>query len=361
MKKFILCGIILSQLVSGAVFAGDLVKQVGFDATRGLRKWPANATLELDTEKKHSGKSSIVFTPDNHYVAYFYQKMQPNRQYTVSFWYMLEKVPIKRCGIIFNFNKKDGGNGSAGKKLFSMSEFAEADGQWHQFTGTFTTPADTAISQIQLSFYRTNAVVFIDEFKLYEGASIANAAVPEAVVKRESNSDKSTVTAPAVAAAPASGQLVKSFNFSNSSGWTKWPKANTIEIEKATGSNDKNSVVFTPDNNYCLYYYQRFKPSMTYQVNFFWKADKMPYKRCGFTLYFTSKGGKRGDKGVKNISLSSLGAISEQWQAGSFTFVFPEGAYTCQFMLNFYRSNAVVQIAELKIYETSENLTQKKN
>ena len=362
MRKSLWCGVIAALLLPGAVFAGNLIKQVGFDSTRGLMKWPASTTIELDSENKHSGKSSIVFTPDNNYVAYFYQKMQPNKQYTVSFWYISDKLPIKRCGIRFNFNKKGGGNGSAGHKLFSMSEFAEADGQWHQFTGTFTTPAETATAQIQLTFYRTNAVVYIDDFKLYAGDADASTVVIEtenSATKLSNN--KSATPMVAVTAPAATGNLVKSFTFANSSGWTKWPQANTIELEKATNSNDKDSVVFTPDNNYCLYFYQRFKPAMSYRADFAWKADKMPIKRCGFMLYFTSKGGKRGDKGSKNISLSSLGEIKDQWQYSSFNFTFPEGAYTCQFMLNFYRCNTVVQLADLKIYEDNGAQPQKKN
>ena len=56
---------------------GILLKSINFESPSGFSKWPADSQVELDTEDFKEGKSSIVFTPDNHYVAYFYQKLTP--------------------------------------------------------------------------------------------------------------------------------------------------------------------------------------------------------------------------------------------------------------------------------------------
>lgn len=146
----------------------QVLKYWNFESEKDVMKWPDDAVIELDDEYFVKGEKSIVFTPDNNYVAYFYQDMKAGHRYKISCWAKMSAKPIDRVGIYIAYNKANGGNGSAGHDLFSFSKLAPADGEWHECQVEFTAPAETFRAQVQLAMYRTNVEVFIDEFRLFD-------------------------------------------------------------------------------------------------------------------------------------------------------------------------------------------------
>lgn len=328
--------LIVAAQVPNVMAESKLVRHITFETTAGIQQWPESSVMELDTESKREGKSSLVMTPDNNYVAYFYQKVTAGHEYKLVFWYKVDKVPIQRCGILVNFAKKGGANGSAGSQLFSMKDFAVADNAWHEHTIKFTPPADAETCQLQLGFYRTNAVVNIDDLRLYDENAVANEAPKESV-------PRGTVV--------SKGKLIKHLDFTSEKGLAQWPSNVKIGITPADNSKDgRPSVLFTPESNYSAYFYERLEPG-EYSMEFDWKADDTPISRCGMMIFFTSKGGKRGDLGTKNVPLSSFGDADGSWKHAAFRFTVPADSSACQIMMAFYRTNASVSIADLKIYK----------
>ncbi len=322
---------ILAGLSLGAMAEGKLLKHWNFESSEGMMKWPEGTTVELDEEEFKQGKKSIVFTPDNGYCVYFYTPVAAGKEYSVNFWYKADKTPIKRCGVLVNFAKPDGGNNSAGSQLLSLSDICEPDNQWHQANFKFTAPPDAVKAQIQLAFYRTNATVFIDDFKFYD--------------------ESVTVEKPTIPTAPVStGQLVKAVDFSSATGLTLWPTEAKLTLTKDEEIG-RNFVSFTPANNYSVYWYMKPLPGKIYAVEFLFRANGDAIKRCGFSLFFTAPGGKRGDLGIQEFPLVTMGDSNGNWRPASFKFTVPANTATCQFMLNFYRCNIDVDIADLKIFQ----------
>ena len=332
-KQLIFTGIFCTVLcATGTLSAqGRLLKNLDFESTNGIQQWPADAVLELDPEEAKQGKSSIVFTPDNHYVAYFYQKLVPGHKYRITFWAKMDKAPIKRCGISIAFAKKSGGNGSAGRETFSLADLAPADNAWHECSVEFTAPPETFNSQVMLAMHRTNAVVNIDDFKLYDMSLEA----PKSV-------EKGTVT--------SKGELQKSVSFTNATGLMKWPANVAFDFQNPDGPEGRSAIVFTPAASYSAYFYQQLSRGK-YTIEFDWKADETPIKRCALIVFFTSPGGKRGDLGQANIPLASLGEADGSWKHAAVPITVPEGTgKVSQIMLAMYRTNTPIYISDLKVY-----------
>lgn len=330
MKKFTL--VLAAACFAGSVAAeGRLLRSFDFEKEAGLQKWPGDAVMELDPEAPQQGKSSIVFTPDNNYVAYFYQNMVPGREYAVKFWYKADKLPIKRCGILLNFTKKGGKNGDAGTQLFSLADFGTANDEWHEQTLKFTAPPETANCQVQLAFYRTNATVNIDNLRLYDaGAPAAESVAPGKVV--------------------STGKLLKQVDFASAAGLQKWPVESVFDLRQPDGKDGRAAIAFMPDSSYSAYFYQQLAPG-EYSIEFDWKANETPIARCAMILFFTSKGGKRGDLGNTTVPLSTLGEADGGWKHASFKFTVPANAGASQVMMAMYRTNTPVYIADLKIFQ----------
>ncbi len=102
---------------------------------------------------------------------------------------------------------------------------------------------------------------------------------------------------------------------------------------------------------FLVYFYMKPVAGKTYAAEFLFRADGDAIKRCGFTVFFTSQGGKRGDLGNQHVSLVSLGDSNGNWRPGSFRFTVPAKTDSCQFIINFFRSNVNVDIADLKIFQ----------
>ena len=327
MKKQILLAI-FSALALNVSAEGKLIKSWNCENTQGVLVWPAGTTLELDDEFAHQGKKSLVFTPDNNSCVYFWHKVKPNNKYSISFYYKTAKAPIARCGATINFKTADGKTVAQHKPL---ADVCIADDQWHKAKFEFTAPENAVNSQVMLAFFRCNTEVFIDEFKFFdESVQIEKKALPVSPV--------------------STGTLFKAFNFSNPKEFMKWPASTPVNVQKESNLN-KDYLSFSADANGSLYNYLRPVPGKSYTVEFLYRASGDALKRCGFTLFFTSKGGKRGDLKTQHVPLVDLSPSNGNWVPASFKFTVPENTANMQFMLNFYRLNIDLDIADIKIYQ----------
>ncbi len=136
-----------------------------FENSTGIFFWPNGTSVTLDAKEFKSGKSSITFTPDNHYTAYWYVDVEPSQRYKVSFWYRADKKMLARNGVSVSYNLPGQGNGSGGRTEISLGE-GKADSQWHEFEATFDVPEKVTRTQFMLNFFRTIATVNIDDLKL---------------------------------------------------------------------------------------------------------------------------------------------------------------------------------------------------
>lgn len=186
---------------------GKVLSQQDFETRQGILAWP-NVPVLLDTQIFKSGKSSIQFTPDNNYDAYWYLKVDSGHRYKVSLWYRADKKMLARNGVSINFNLPGQGNGSGGRASLSFGA-NQADSEWHQYESTFDVPLGVTNAQFMLDFFRTISTVNIDDLTITDiGASpdpVAPAAPttaqPETPVKqsatpRTSNADHPVATMP---------------------------------------------------------------------------------------------------------------------------------------------------------------------
>ncbi|MBO4630974.1 MAG: hypothetical protein J5858_03535 [Lentisphaeria bacterium] len=331
MKKQLIAFFLISA--AGMLCAqGRLLKHLDFESTAGIQPWPEDSVLEIDTEDFKQGKGSLIFTPDNNCVAYFYQPMIAGHKYRITCWVKMEKKPIARCGISLAFAKKNGANDSAGRKMFSFADLVPGDNQWHECKVEFTAPPETHRAQVQLAMYRTNAVINVDDLTLRDLSQEPPADAPKGSIVSK-------------------GKLLKSLDFASAEGLMKWPEKAVFNLQKPDAPDGRHAIIFTPEDSYSAYFYQIMPPG-EYSIEFDWKAAETPIKRCALMVFFTSPGGKRGDLGQQSFPLSSLGEADGAWKHAAVRFKVPEGVgKTSQVMLAMYRTNTVIQIADLKIFQ----------
>ena len=327
MKKHFLLTF-LSALALSAHAEGKLIKSWNCENPRDILVWPAGTTLELDDEFAHQGEKSLVFTPDNNCCVYFWHKVKPGNKYSISFYYKTAKAPIARCGATINFKTADGKTVTQHKPL---ADVCIADDQWHEAKFDFTAPDNAINAQVMLAFFRCNTEVFIDEFKFFdESVQIEKKSLPTGPVSQ--------------------GTLFKAFDFKNPKEFMKWPASTPVKVRHDKSIN-RDYISFSADANGSLYNYLRPVPGKTYTVEFLYRASGDALKRCGFTLFFTGKGGKRGNLKTQHVPLLELQPGNGSWGPASFKFTVPENTANMQFMLNFYRLNIDLDIADIKIYQ----------
>lgn len=186
MKKLIF---VIPFLAASAFGGGTLLKSLTFEDEKGFQAWPGDCTVELDEEEFTEGKKSIVFTPDNNFVVYFWQQYRPGVKYAATFKMKAEKTLIPRITFAVNFKKAD--RSSAGTFAKPLKDLAPCDNEWHDVRVEFTCPEGAVRGQTMLSMFRCNTTVFIDDFKLYElDGSAAAAPAPAAVASGSSGKRK---------------------------------------------------------------------------------------------------------------------------------------------------------------------------
>lgn len=326
----------IAMFLTGTLLAeGRLLKRLDFDSQAQFQVWPEDSVAELDDENPKEGKTAIVFTPDNNFVAYFYYPVTSGHEYQLKFWIRMEAKLIPRCGISIAYAKIGGGNGSAGRQSFPAADLAPADNQWHECSVTFTAPDDAVKAQVMFAMHRANATVFIDDARFYD------------------NSRPAAVSA-ATGLTVSRGELIRKVIFDKPDGLLIWPNETKFDFRKPDGETGRSALVVTPDNSYSAYFYQKLTPGK-YTVEFDWIALEKPIPRCALIVFYTSRGGTRGDLGNTTIPLATLSEADGAWKHAVASLVVPENVGdSCQVMLALWRTNTTVQVADLKIYRETE-------
>lgn len=316
---------------------GILLKSLNFESNAGFSKWPGDAQVELDPEEFKEGKSSIVFTPDNNYVAYFFQKLVPGHEYVITCWAKMDAEPIKRCGIGVNFAKQGGGNSSAGSVIFPFAELMPADNEWHFCKVTFKAPEGAVRGQVMLSLLRTNATVFVDDFRLYD-------------MSAKSVAKGTTAT---------KGKVLRKLNFVSTSGLNSDPKGK-IALGKPENNDGRACIEFIPNNDrdclaYTAYFYQRLFPG-DYVIEFDYQTPAEPIARAALMIQFGGPGKKLGELGTVTRKVSEFGVCDGSWQHAVIPVKVPQGVNNARILFAFYRTNVPIRIADFQIIRTaSEN------
>lgn len=148
----------------------------------------------------------------------------------------------------------------------------------------------------------------------------------------------------------AQGTLIWENGYETIKGLIAWPNGSQIVLDTENKKNGNSSILFTADNNCTVYAYLPMKSNYKYHISLWYKADKTPISRNGILCNFNKKGEGNGSAGNKLLPFENINA-DKQWHEFSADFVsLPETA-VCQFQTCFYRTNASVNIDDIKLYE----------
>lgn len=161
----------LCLLVVPVSAAEDSARRVffedGFEEPTTWRTWPGGRQRgEIVAEAPRRGATCLKLHSGPKPVLYVYIKVRQHTRYTASFW-LKSKDSSGRFGLNLNFNRKGGGNGSAGKRSLPLDMPKEQDG-WKLVEASFTTPPATGVLQLGLDFTRTSGEVWLDDVTVDE-------------------------------------------------------------------------------------------------------------------------------------------------------------------------------------------------
>lgn len=283
-----------------------------FESSTGIFFWPNGTSVSLDTKELKSGKSSINFTPDNNYSAYWYFDVEPSQRYKVSFWYRADKKILARNGVSVNFNLPGQGNGSGGRAELSLGD-GKADGQWHEYEATFDVPEKVTRVQFMLNFYRTIATVNIDDLK---------------VIPAGPTPDSAKAAKPA---APVASEEFSNGNFSQGlAKWSPWFKDGeaTAVVDNENKRDNKPSVRLTGGaGRHILAQRVAVEPGQIYNVSFWARTENDTAGNSAVTFDFQpTNAAPRPYKGLESMK----GSVD--WKQFSFQVEAPadaKAAYLC--------------------------------
>ncbi|MEM1209173.1 MAG: carbohydrate binding domain-containing protein [Planctomycetota bacterium] len=297
--------------------AASVIYENDFEQIRGLSAWPGGAVIILDGEDPKSGLSSISFGPDSNYVAYVFLDVEPNHRYSVSLDYRADRAPLDRNGVKVNFNREDGGNGSAGKHEMSFGSIT-TDNAWHAFEGTFVTPPDAVKIQFILDFYRTGANVFIDNLVIRDlGEASDEAQAPD-----------TTSTTPKPDDSGAGNTKLGEDLSESDRGWSAWfkPDQASFAIDTDQKRSGEGSIRITgADDRHILAHKIKVEPGAIYKITFAAKTEGDKIGNSAVTFdFFPTNAEPRPYIGLKQM------AGDKPWEEFTFYAEAPadaEGAY----------------------------------
>ena len=117
-----------------------------------------------DSTQTHSGAASVKITGSGNAVDQQVE-LKPDTEYELSVWVYAEGSEGARVRAFLN-----GGANQSDKKLVDTD--ANCQGQWYQYTNTFTTNADTTYANVGVvranNTHSTSGTVYVDDFEIRE-------------------------------------------------------------------------------------------------------------------------------------------------------------------------------------------------
>jgi len=177
MKKFYL---LLSFLLFGCLSSQNIFLIGGFEKNIQYKwQWniyPSDTKMEFkiiedSKEAKEGYCYAKIYVPDYDVVGTIFSffPVKQNTKYTLSFWYKnIDIMPdISNIKILLNFNKENGANGSAGRKLFNITE-NNNDNNWHFFECDFITPPEATLCHFVIRMEDVKGTIFLDNIRIIE-------------------------------------------------------------------------------------------------------------------------------------------------------------------------------------------------
>ncbi|MFA6101718.1 MAG: sugar-binding protein [Victivallaceae bacterium] len=137
--------------------------------------YPKGTNVKFEEDNKISdngkiyGKLTIPDTTAN-FSIYTYAAMKEKRNYKVNLSYKLKDIQISgnsQSQIVFNFNKLNGGNGSAGALKFPL-RIENTQDDWQTFSTEIQTPAETSKCQISINIAKIKGTIWLGDFMVEE-------------------------------------------------------------------------------------------------------------------------------------------------------------------------------------------------
>ncbi len=246
-----------------------VVFHTGFEELKGWNCWPKGKEFEIDKNVFREGQSSLKIS-DKDIVVYTYIQVKENTNYQVNFWYRTKEV-TGEIGLNLNFNKKGGGNGSAGYKYIPISSVSNKE--WEKFSVEFTTPPETFMCQFGF-LSKASGTIWIDELTIYEGTE------KKQVSEIEDTKNKTGEIS-------SYGNLIKNSGFEiddNHDGfpdnWSTWIKDSNASwcIDKEVSHTGKSSLKIqaeVPGRYFVVQRITGLQPGKTYLLKFWVKTENL--------------------------------------------------------------------------------------
>ena len=142
--------------------AGRAVFQDGFEQQLSWRAWPGgrqSGRIVPGGPDRGAGALGLGSGPKP--ILYVYIDVLEHTRYTVSFW-LKGRDLAGRFGLNLNFNRKGGGNGSAGRETVPMP-IPGRKGEWTQLRASFVTPPAAVTLQLGLDLTHMSGEVWLDD------------------------------------------------------------------------------------------------------------------------------------------------------------------------------------------------------
>lgn len=154
---------------------GDL-ENLTEDGT-GLQDWGAyqgwsaeNVIVSVSQEDPYSGENCVIIATSsggNPWISQLVPDIEEETQYQFSMWY---NTTAKQLGVKLEYytgNEVKAGTGTDGFANSKLQYAPATDGQWQQYTATFTTPKNCKSVALYPRLY-TNGIVKVDKISLYK-------------------------------------------------------------------------------------------------------------------------------------------------------------------------------------------------
>ncbi|MCL4368646.1 MAG: carbohydrate binding domain-containing protein [Actinobacteria bacterium] len=176
-----------SPIVSGA----NLVANPSFEADDGSgypAGWANRPNGMLDTSVAHSGSASLQMTGPADVYSYQNLDLQPNKQYTLSYW--IKTQGVSGQGVAMRYPQLN-----ASTDILAQAPFTNGTNDWTQVVATFTTPSGYASGRLDVQ-WQLNAgdVAWIDDVALCEGPVPCGGSVPPVPTQNPASYPSPTAT-----------------------------------------------------------------------------------------------------------------------------------------------------------------------
>ncbi|MCM8807942.1 MAG: beta-galactosidase trimerization domain-containing protein [Candidatus Omnitrophica bacterium] len=182
LKIFVLIIILLFKTSYGNIFPiGGFEKNVEYQWKWNI--YPSDTKMEFsiieDEKEAREGKCyAKLCNPDYDTVGTIFSffNVEPFYEYELSFYFKdLNILPdLSNLKIILNFNKKNGANGSAGRKIIFLDKYEKAENGWKKYKGNFVTPPESFLCHFVIRLEDLKGTLLLDKIEIVKKGKYEN-------------------------------------------------------------------------------------------------------------------------------------------------------------------------------------------